>query len=46
MMESLITKEFEGVAAKVLYSKAGAELPIEVLEEEHFYDTKRIAFML
>ena len=34
------------LTAKVLYSKAGVELPIEVLEEEHFYDTKQIASML
>lgn len=34
------------LTAKVLYSKAGVELPIEVLEEEHFYDTKQIASIL
>ena len=34
------------LTAKVLYSRAGVELPIEVLEEEHFYDTKQIASML
>ena len=34
------------LTAKVLYSKAGVNLPMEILEEEHFYDTKQIASML
>ncbi|WP_207307166.1 hypothetical protein [Clostridioides difficile] len=34
------------LTAKTLYKKAGIDLPIEINEEEHYFDTKQIASKL
>ncbi len=34
------------LTAKTIYKKAGIDLPIQIEEEEHFYDTKQIATIL
>ncbi|KPI56243.1 hypothetical protein IM33_05275 [Clostridioides difficile] len=34
------------LTAKTLYKKAGIDLPIEIDEEEHYFDTKQIASKL
>ncbi|HAU5258713.1 TPA: hypothetical protein JD121_18165 [Clostridioides difficile] len=34
------------LTAKTIYKKAGIELPLEIEEKEHFFDTKQIATKL
>ncbi|CCL28075.1 Prophage antirepressor-related protein (fragment) [Clostridioides difficile T11] len=34
------------LTAKTIYKKAGIELPLEIEEKEHFFDTKQIAIKL
>ncbi|MBH8022118.1 phage repressor protein, partial [Clostridioides difficile] len=38
-----IDKSMQFLVAKTFFKKAGVDIPLEIEEKEHFYDTKQIA---